>query len=643
MEINQFGQLELESGSEMQQKPVGKEQLKKFMKVLQTYKSAKAATDSRVIASEQWWKLRNTSEEQKETEIGKDGGFTSVSSWLHNVVVSKHADAMESYPEPNILPREEGDKAEAQMLSSIIPCILEQNHFYETYDKAMWSKCKSGTGVYKVVWDKNAHGGLGDIRVDKISLLNVFWEPGVDDIQKSRYFFQTELVDKEVLEQQYPELRGKLTGNGLLSAKFLYDDTVNTANKATVVEVYYHVWSQGRKVLHYCRFVGENVLYATENEVQPVLDDMGMAIAEPMAQTGLYDHGEYPYVFDPLFPIEGSPCGYGYVDIGRNPQIAIDLMNTAFVKNSIVGSVPKFLSNQEEASINEKELLDTSKPVIHYNGSVDEINLRLVPHNSLDGNYINVRDGFIQEMRETTGNTETSTGNISSGVTAASAIAALQEAAGKGSRDSTQASYRAYERIVKLCIELIRQFYSIPRWFRIVGEYGAAQFVEYSNANLMQPQIGFMGDMGLRKPEFDIKVSAQQQNVYTKVSNNEMAIQFFQLGFFNPAMAEQALLCLEGMDFDGKETIMQKVAKNAQMMQMLIFYIQQCFNMAQATGNMQLAQQAAMDMQSVMGGGQMPGAMQQMGGLMAMQNPAESGITKNARARANNAARPKEG
>lgn len=641
MEINQFGQLE--SGSEMQQKPVGKEQLKKFMKTLHTYKAAKAATDNRVIASEQWWKLRNTSEEQKQTEIGKDGNFTSVSSWLHNVVVSKHADAMESYPEPNILPREEGDKAEAQMLSSIIPCILEQNHFYEVYDKAMWSKCKSGTGIYKVVWDKNAHGGLGDIRVDKISLLNVFWEPGIDDIQKSRYFFQTELVDKEVLEQQYPELKGRLTGNGLLSAKFLYDDNVDTASKATVVEVYYHVYQSGRKVLHYCRFVGDNVLYATENEAQPVTDEMGMAIAEPMAQTGLYDHGEYPYVFDPLFPIEGSPCGYGYIDIGRNPQIAIDLMNTAFIKNSIVGAVPKFLSNQEEASINEQELLDTSKPIIHYKGSVDEINLRLVPHNSLDGNYINVRDGFIQEMRETTGNTETSTGNISSGVTAASAIAALQEAAGKGSRDSTQASYRAYEQIVKLCIELIRQFYSIPRRFRIVGEYGAAQFVEYSNQNLMQQQIGFMGDMGLRKPEFDIKVSAQQQNVYTKVSNNEMALQFFQLGFFNPAMAEQALLCLEVMDFDGKESIMQKVAKNAQVMQMLMFYIQQCFNMAQAMGNMQLAQQAAMDMQSVMGGGQMPGAVQQMGGLMAMQNPAESGVTKNARARANNAARPKEG
>ena len=47
-----------------------------------------------------------------------------MSGWLHNVIVSKHADAIEAYPEPNILPREESDRAEAKVLSAIIPCVL---------------------------------------------------------------------------------------------------------------------------------------------------------------------------------------------------------------------------------------------------------------------------------------------------------------------------------------------------------------------------------------------------------------------------------------------------------------------------------------------------------------------------------------
>ena len=641
MDINQDGTLNT-GVPEQQQLPVGKEQLKKFTKILREYKAGKARTEARIIAAENWWKLRNTAEEQKKTEIGADGGFTSVSAWLHNVVTSKHADAIEAYPEPNILPREEGDKGEAQMLSSIVPCVLEQNEFEATYNDAMWSKMKFGTAAYKVVWDKNIAGGLGDIRVDRVNLLNVYWEPGIEQVQKSRYIFQTELVDKDILRQRYPELEGSLKGQGAISAKFLYDDTVNTADKATVIEVYYHVFQSGKRVLHYCKYVEDHVLYATENETQPVTDEQGQVLAEPMAKTGLYDHGEFPFVFDPLFPIEGSPCGYGFIDLGLNPQTAIDLMNTAFVKNTVVGALPRYISNNDEASINEAEMLDTKNPVIHIKGAIDEMSLRLMPHNSLDGNYLNLLDRYIQEMRETTGNTETSTGNISSGVTAASAIAALQEAAGKGSRDSNQSSYRAYEKIVKLCIELIRQFYTLPRKFRILGEYGSMQFIQYSNAGLMQQQMGFNGDMGYRKPEFDIKVYAQKRSVYTKVANNEMAIQFFQMGFFNPQMAEQTLLCMEMMDFDGKDEIMQKVSRNAAMFQKLAFYMQQCFLMAQTTGNTAVAQQAAMDMQQYLGMGASLPASGELATL-GQQNPAESSVTKNAKERTANTTAPKEG
>ena len=641
MEINQDGMLS-SSIPEQQQLPVGKEQLKKFTRILREYKAGKARTEQRIIAAENWWKLRNTAEEQKKTEIGADGGFTSCSAWLHNVITSKHADAIEAYPEPNILPREEGDKQEAKMLSAIVPCILEQNDFEEVYNDAMWSKMKFGTAAYKVVWDKNISGGLGDIRVDKLNLLNVYWEPGIEDIQKSRYIFQTELVDKDILRQKYPELEGSLKGQGILSARFLYDDTVNTSDKATVIEVYYHVFQGGKRVLHYCKYVEDHVLYATENEMQPISDDMGNTIAAPMAQTGLYDHGEFPFVFDPLFPIEGSPCGYGFIDLGINPQTAIDLMNTAFVKNTVVGSIPRYISNNDEASINESEMLDTKNPVIHIKGSVDEMSLRLMPHNSLDGNYLNLLDRYIQEMRETTGNTETSTGNIASGVTAASAIAALQEAAGKGSRDSNQASYRAYQQIVVLCIELIRQFYTLPRKFRILGEYGAMEFVQYSNAGLMQQQMGLNGEIGYRKPEFDIKVYAQKRSVYTKVANNELAIQFFQMGFFNPQMAEQALMCMEMMDFDGKDELMQKVSRNSMIFQKFAFYLQQCLMMAGANGNAALAQQAAMDMQQYLGVSvQAPNVS--ASASIGQQNPEESTVTRNARQKTANTTAPKEG
>lgn len=549
--------------------PIGAEAVQEFVRVLQRYKAGKQQTERRILSSENWWKLRNTLEERKQVGIGADGGFVSRSGWLHNVIVSKHADAMEGYPEPSILPREEGDRQEANLLSAILPCILEQNHFEDTYSAAMWQKLKTGTALYKVVWDSGRLNGLGDIAVEQVNLLNVYWEPGVSDIQKSRYFFHTELVDQDVLEGQYPQLAGNIKGRSFLSTRFLYDDTVDISGKVTVVEVYYHKTLGRKTLLHYCRFVGDQVLFATENDPQ-------------LRYRGLYDHGRYPYVFDALYPIEGSPCGYGFVDICRNPQLEIDLLKTSFVKNAMVGATPRYFS-RGDGSVNEEEFLDLSKPIVHVN-SVSEDALRQITHSRLDGVYVSMLDRTIQELRETSGNTETSTGNISSGVTAASAIAALQEASGKGSRDATRSAYRAYSRIVELCIELIRQFYTLPRQFRITGELGQPRFVSYSNGALQpKAQTAFGVETGLRLPVFDIKVSAQKRTAYSRMAQNELALQFFQLGFFNPQLADQALACLNMMEFEGKEALLQRIAGNASLQNKLMHYMTMARELAART------------------------------------------------------------
>lgn len=618
-------------------KAIGEEQVKKFNQILQKYKSGKVQTEQRIISSEEWWKLRNTKEQQKKTEKGKDGGFSSESGWLHNVIVSKHADAMESFPEPNILPREPNDRPEATTLSSILPCILEQNDFERTYSDTMWQKLKTGTGVYKVVWDNGKLNGLGDITIERANLLNIYWEPGIADIQKSRYFFHTELADKDILEERYPELKDKLKGSTVVSNEFHYDDHANKDNKATVVEVYYHKHINGKKTLQYCKYVDESVIFATENDPQ-------------LALTGLYDHGKYPYVFDALYPIEGSPCGYGYIDVCKNPQTEIDLIKTSIVKNAVAGATPRVFSRQD-GGINEEEYLDLSKAVVHVQGGLGDEYIKPIQHTPLDGNYINVLNATIQELRETSGNTETSTGNVSSGVTAASAIAALQEASGKGSRDSTQASYRAFSELVEICIELIRQFYDMPRKFRIVGQYGTEKYITYTNAGIKPQHQGtdFGQDMGFRLPVFDIKVSAQKKNVYTKVTQNELAMQFFDKGFFNPQLCDQALMCLELMDFDGKDEVLQKVAQNGTMFQKLIQYMQLSLALAQES-HPEMVQGLSQDVMQTMGAN--PSGMMSLGGGSSkmFQSDNIAGIgrneptnVKNARARSGEASQPDGG
>ena len=641
MEIEKRPELQVHKPADEQTAPspapmaqrIGAEQLRAFTKTLEEYKAGKTKTEQRILASENWWKLRNNIEEQRNSKAMADDGFKATSGWLHNVIVSKHADAMKAFPEPNILPREQDDKGEAQMLSAIVPCVLEQNNFEEAYSDGMWQKLKTGTGCYKVVWDKSKLNGLGDIHVEQVNLLNVYWEPGVTDIQKGRYFFHTELWDKDILEERYPQLKGKLKGKGFISTKFLYDDHVKTENKHTVIEVYYHRYIQGRNTLQYCRYVGDQVIYATENDPK-------------MMVRGLYDHGKFPYFFDALYPIEGSPCGYGYVDLCHNPQTEIDLLKTAMVKNAMVGATPRYFS-RIDGNINEKEFLDTTKPIVHVNGNVDEATLRKIEHVGLDGMYVNLLDRSIDELRETSGNTEAATGSTPGSVTAASGIAALQEAAGKISSDSTQASYRVYAGIVDMCIELIRQFYDMPRKFRIVGQYGMERYITYTNQGLKAQHQGmaFGQDMGYRLPVFDIKVSAQKKNVYTKVAQNELALQFFELGFFNPQMVDQSLMCLEMMDFDDKDIIMQKIAQMGTMHEKLVQYMQLALSLAETIDPM-MAESIANDIIQSNGGAAIPTGM----GMAAPQianvdniggvPKKEHSIVTKARQQSNDAAQP---
>lgn len=561
--------------------PVDSQRLREFTVILQKYKTGKHSVERRTIAAENWWKLRNQAEERKTSE-GLNG-FQAVSGWLHNVIVSKHADAMEAYPEPSILPREAGDRQEASVLSKIIPVILEQNEFEKTYSDAMWQKLKTGTGVYKVYWDPEKLNGLGDIAIERVDLLNLFWEPGTEDIQNSPYFFHTRLENNRELEETYPQLKGQLKGTGFLASRFLYDDAVSTEGKSTVVDVYYKRKEQGRSVLHYCKYVGDTVLYSTENiKLLRLRSAQGEETeALPAGGGGLYEHGLYPFVFDSLFPIEGSPCGYGFIDLCQNSQTQIDMMQTAFIKNTMVGSVPRYFQRVDGA-INEEEFLDLNNPIIHVSGNLGQDSLRTVDYRPLSGNYIDMRTSVINELRETSGNTETSVGLVSSGVTAASAIAALQEASGKGSRDATRASYRAYGKIISLCIELIRQFYELPRQFRITGNLGVEKFIDYSNRGLLPQSQSFQGiELGMRLPVFDIKVIPQKSSSYTRLSQNELALQFYQMGFFSPNQADQALACMSMMEFEGKDELMQRICLNGTMQRKLSMFQQYALAMTE--------------------------------------------------------------
>ena len=551
---------------------IGAEELRKANMILKRYKEGKTRLEQRIIDNEQFWKLRHWEQMEKQGEGGNSGDPQPASGWLVNCILSKHADAMDCYPSPTVLPREPDDRQEAQRLSRILPVILKKNQFKRTYSSAWWYKLKSGCAVYGVFWDGTKLGGLGDISVKRMDLLNLFWEPGVTDIQDSAHFFSTELRDNEKLLEEYPQLEGKLGRGSMTLSRYLYDDTVDTSDKSLVVDWYYHTNVEGRKVLQYCKYVGETVLYATENDTaRPTrtqmagVDEEGRPVLQQvpcgpsMAQRGWYDHGKYPFVFDVLFPEEGTPCGYGYVDLCKSPQKQIDLMNQAILKNTLANATPRFFIRSDGA-VNENEYADWTRPFVHTNGNLGADSIAPIRAGSLDSVYVAILNNKIAEMKETAGNRDVANGGTASGVTAGTAIAALQESSGKLSRNMIDDGYEAFADVVTLCIELIRQFYQLPRQFRLLGAMGTEEFISYDCSGLQPKAMDDGVSVSYRVPEFDLEIGAEQESPYRTAEHNQLALQLFQLGFFREELADQALRCLELMEFKNKDQLVRLIA-----------------------------------------------------------------------------------
>lgn len=526
--------------------PIGPDRLRRARQDLNRYREGKANLERRVIENEQWYRLRHW-------ECIRRGAGSQVeptSGWLFNAIANKHAEAMDNYPSPNVLPREEGDREKAQALGSILPVILQQEDFEDTYDRVMDDKLKSGTGIYGVFWDPEKLEGLGDISIRRIDILNLYWEGGITDIQQSRNVFYLRLWDNDLLLERYPQLEGKLSGAAEQGNRYVYDDRVDTADKSVVIDWYYKKRQGGKTVLHYCKFVGDTVLFATENE-------------EDYRDRGWYDHGCYPFVLDPMFRTAGSPCGFGYIDVAKSAQEYVDRGNQAILQNLLANARPRHFIRADGA-VNEEEYADMTRDFVHVDGNLGEDSIKPISGKSLSDIYVTVIANKIDELKEVTGTRDVTTGGTVHGVTAASAIAAMQEAGSKLSRDSNMASYRAFRKVCLMAVELIRQFYDLPRAFRILGPQGGVEFITFSNAGLKPQDQGVeLGvELGMRTPLFDIEISAEKQSPYARLSQNEMAMQFYSAGLFDPARSTEALTALDMMDFNGKSALVEKVRQN---------------------------------------------------------------------------------
>lgn len=575
-------------------KKFGDEQVDLALADMRAYFAGKESVDAKATANEEWWRVRHWGMLNDSNE-GLKAGVSVGSAWLFNSLANKHADVMDSFPKPNILPREADDEGEAKILTSIVPVILEENDYEQVYSDKSIDFNKDGAAITSVLWDNTKHDGMGDIAINVVDVHNLAWKPGIKDIQDSDKLYYVRLEDIEVVKAKWPKIADKIgpqdTGTVV---KYIHDDNIDTSNCVEVIDMYYKkpqlvpvemegvdaegkptkvkLYDMPRMVLHLAVIVGDQLVFCSENE--------------PGYENGFYEHGKFPFVISRMFPIKDTPWGFGYLDIMKNPQRDIDRLDQAIIKNAMMRAKPRYWI-KKNGNINPDDFADWDTELVEVaTGELGEA-VRRIEVDDVPAGAMNHLANKVEELKETSGNRDFSQGATTSGVTSGTAIAALQEAGSKLARAINKELYRGFREEVYLVIELIRQFYTEPRSFRIDVKAADAlsrpdqnmnfeiegmgddyRFIQYSNAGIVAQDVRLPdGTVRHRRPMFDIKVTAEKQSPFSRAAQNELIKELYGMGFFDPNNTLPARTALDAMDFEGKDKLMQEIEQNSMIMQ----------------------------------------------------------------------------
>ncbi|MBS5569046.1 MAG: hypothetical protein KHX21_06795 [Clostridium sp.] len=442
---------------------------------------------------------------------------------LQSTIENIRADLMDQMPEAIITADDPANERAAQALTEILGENHRRCHYENEYAKLLHDLLIGGYMVQETGFDPHADGGLGGAFLRHADAHNVMIDPMCADIQDSRAVFKFAPYPKEWFKSRYPDDYDKLKpdANTIMPQS---DAHLGRGNDERILML--ECWEReydkqtGRFRVHMARLAGRRMLEDSR-------------IVKP---DGYYAHGEYPFVITALFPRKGTALGYGYVDMFATQQLYADKIDQIVLKNALMASHNKLLITGA-SGFDPADMADWSKEV-HQGDSLSGITW--FPTAPLPAYITQYAEAIRQSIKEESGSNDFSRGTTYGGVTAASAIAALQEASGKRSRMTARLIHGAFEQAVRQELEVEREYCAFSRTVRLKGKKETMAFT-YKDMYALSPLNNAL------PIEFMITVKAQRENRFTVAAHNETILSLVKLNMLAPDAA------LELMLFDGKE------------------------------------------------------------------------------------------
>lgn len=501
-------------------------------------------------------------------------GTAPASNTLNSCIDNVIADQIDNMPEAKMVPEREETADSAEEMSDIVAYALYHAEWPDVYQQLMEDAVVTGTGVAQTFWDEDLEDGEGMVNVLAWHPEDFYPDPMYENIQDGRGCFKVTRTTVAWVNEHYPHAAGYVKGDDSSRPEDRADPMYEAPEgdePTTLLEFWYKRYdAKARRYrVHMAQMAGHALLYSTE---------LGYGGAKKSDYVeGVYAHGQYPFVMFRYRKVFRRPFGTGLVHDYRETQIAIDRYAKYIDDNARESSIQRHFVRRG-AGISADDVADMNRTVIEWDGADIREVLQTVQAQPLNSQVYQIMTHNIDCMKQDCGQNQFTRGEGGLGVTAATAIQALQEAGGKITRWHTEQFKSAFRDVVVQIMWIMSEYLGSDRKLMIVGGWDSTGNMEKKLVQLMTPPTE--GD-AMKRPAYSVRVQVQRNNPLQIQADNEFLQQVAQVcaQYGQPLPPEMVVRMMEG--YRTKSSVLKMVEENSQT-KAYITQLEEQLKMAQA-------------------------------------------------------------
>ena len=423
-----------------------------------------------------------------------------------------------------------------------------------------------GTAVWFVQWD-GKEGEYGNIKIREVDPFNIFPDPLAENVDNAEYIVYATYKNANQIKQQFPDKANAIEGSRISMSELVAnrdEQDTNEENQVLILEMWCRDWTTMDEDID-----GNKSLKYPQGRVITCLPELGIILSD---KKNPYKDGKFPFVLMKNYDVPFKFWGVGEVEQILSPQIYVNELTNQIIDNAKNTANMQWIIDKN-AGIGQGKLTNRPGLVIRKNPGAEVRRDTPPPMPTYVREQIDVLKADIQDI---SGVLDSLKGEKQTGVVAASAILALQEASQSRIRLKIKIMESNLTELANMVYSRMQQFWKLDRWVRVTDIEGNPSFREIGQQVLAN--------------DYDLKVMAGSTMPVNKNAMMDLMIRLAQTNGEDGLPIVDRKAVLEFLPVGDKKAISDRFAElKAQQEQQQQMQLQQQQEMQQQ----QLAQQQA--------------------------------------------------